>query len=43
MGKVEDPVIPVCPVCKRKTIYFRADGTIKCRACGYDGPNKVRE
>jgi ribosomal protein L37AE/L43A len=30
--------VPVCPECKRKTIYFRKDGSVKCRACGYDGP-----
>ena len=29
--------MPVCPKCGRKTIYFRKDGSIKCRACGYDG------
>ncbi len=31
------PEKPVCPICKRKTIYFRANGTVKCRGCGYDG------
>lgn len=29
--------VPVCPKCGRKTIYFRKDGSVKCRACGYDG------
>jgi uncharacterized Zn finger protein (UPF0148 family) len=29
--------IPVCPQCERKTIYFRKDGSVRCRACGYDG------
>ena len=28
---------PVCPKCGRKTIYFRMDRSVKCRACGYDG------
>jgi len=35
--------IPVCPNCKRKTIYFRKDGSVKCRSCGYDGAIKVKQ
>lgn len=32
-----DVTTPVCPRCKRKTIYFRNNGSVRCRACGYDG------
>ena len=43
MVKQTDPKIPVCPICKRKTIYFRKDDSVKCRACGYDGPIDIGE
>lgn len=39
--KPKEPEVPVCPECKRKTIYFRKDGSVKCRACGYDGEMKA--
>lgn len=42
MVKTKGIVVPVCPVCKRKTIYFRTDGSIRCRACGYDGPLEIK-
>lgn len=35
--------IPVCPNCKRKSFYFRKDGSVKCRACGYDGAMVVKK
>ena len=38
-----ESTIPVCPKCGRKTIYFRKDGSVKCRACGYDGTMDVKQ
>ena len=35
--------IPVCPNCKRKSFYFRKDGSVKCRACGYDGAMEMKK
>jgi len=32
----EETVKPICARCKRKSIYFRKDGSYTCTVCGYD-------
>jgi len=32
---------PTCPRCKLRNIYFRRDGTLHCRACGFDNGGKL--
>ena len=34
---------PVCPNCGKKGIYFRKDGSVRCKACGYDGVYGVKK
>ena len=31
---------PTCPRCSLRNIYFRRDGTLHCRACGFDNGGK---
>jgi uncharacterized Zn finger protein (UPF0148 family) len=34
---------PVCPNCKKKGINFRKDGSVRCKACGYEGAYEVKK
>ena len=37
MGEEEIKKEPECPRCKRKyNLYFRVDGSLFCRSCGYN-------
>jgi uncharacterized Zn finger protein (UPF0148 family) len=38
----EEPNIPTCPKCGRKNLIFRIDGSVFCRACGYDSKKKEK-
>ena len=34
---------PICPNCGKKGVYFRKDGSVRCKACGYEGEYVVKK
>ena len=43
MATVKGVIDPVCPNCGKRGINFRKDGSVRCKACGYEGEYVVKK